>query len=302
MSDTLGRPACVAGLLRRAEVAPVELCTESRVLPVLTKLLKMHPNWITMLQSPVASVVVETVTSPLRHDLAPCVQEWLPISINECCGTPLARWKLVPATFLTLASGLKSGHVVCFKCFKCNSVYAGCWQWLGVCKSEQFPEGHHSPRLVSANALAHRWFFATPQLLVVETVLLAYVLGLLARGGVSFTGFAAVYSTMWLASMEGTMYASRTHFLQKLELNIIVYAAIMMFAESGLCVRNFAWTLRPHHEARDFEDLLGLVRQAFEILARAHACWLFRSVPALVVDGKWCIQTSICNALATLSS
>ena len=301
MSDTLGRPACIAQLLRRAQVAPAELCTESRVLPVLRKLLDKHPHWITMLQSPGASASVMSVASPLKYDLAPCVQEWVPIFVKDCCGAPLARWKLVPATFITLASGFRSGHVVCFRCLKCKSAYAGCWKWSKVHDLAKFPEGHHSPKLVSTPSQAHRWFFATPQL-VVEVILLDYVLGLLARGGISFTGFFAVYTTMWGASMQGTMYAARAPFISKLELNVIVYATTIMFAESDLCVKDFVWTLRPHHIAMDFESLLAwFVRHSSccrELMPAGFFGWC---VPSLsTVNGAF-KQASAMRETATLS-
>eukprot|EP00973_Karenia_brevis_P048374 6712453-Karenia_brevis.AAC.1 len=69
-----------------------------------------------------------------------------------------------------------------------------------------------------------------------------------------------------------------------------------MFVEGGVDVSSFVWKLRPHHEANDFKHLLEVVRKAFTQLAGAHACWLFRQVRALILDGKWCVQTSICNA------
>jgi hypothetical protein len=296
MSDVLGRDKCIADLLLRSQVAPAELCTATVARPVLAKLLSLHANWVTVHPSSVATVTVLIDGSPRPHSLAPCVQEWVPVVAKQCCGRALVRWRLLPAVFLTIASGLRRGHVVCLKCYTCNSVYAGCWKWLQVLDCSNFPDGFHKPLLASTStSLGHRWFFATPQV-VVEFTLLAYLLGLLARGGVSFTAFAVVYTGMWSASMRGTMYMQRTHFLQKLELNVIAYASVLMFAESGLDVKDFIWHLRPHHEADDFAGLLVLVRQAFALLSAAHACWLFRRVRALITDGKWCIQTSICNA------
>ena len=53
--------------------------------------------------------------------------------------------------------------------------------------------------------------------------------------------------------------------------------------------------LRPHHVARDFQALLSSVRRAWERLASLHSCSLCRRVPAIVVDGKWCMQVSLCN-------
>lgn len=295
MTDVIGRDACVADLLRRSQLVPAELCTEAKVRPVLAKILRLHPAWITLAQSNVAAVSVISVGSPLVHSFAPCVQEWAPVAVSSCCGKALVRWRLSPASFFTLASGMRRGTVMFFKCYKCGSVYGGCWKWLKVQDKSKFPDGFHAPALASTAGLAQRWFFATPQI-VFEVVLLQYLLGLTSRGGVSFTGFAAVYSHIWFSTMQGTMYLQRTHFLQKIEMNVIVFAAVAMFRESGMDLRDFLWHLRPHHEANDFAELLEKVRQAFGILSAAHACWLFRMVPALIVDGKWCIQTSICNA------
>jgi hypothetical protein len=294
MSDILGRDKCIADLLLRSQVAPAELCTASVVRPVLAKLLSLHANWLTVHPSSVATVSVLVESSSRQHTLATCAEEWVPVVGQQCCGKALVRWRLLPAVFFTIASGLRRGQVVCLKCYTCNTVYAGCWKWLQVLDSSNFPDGFHKPLLVSTS-LRHRWFFATPQV-VVEFTLLAYLLGLLARGGISFTAFAVVYIGLWSSSMQGTMYMQRTHFLQKLELNIIAYASVLMFAESGLDVRDFIWHLRPHHEADDFTDLLLLVRKAFALLSASHGCWLFRQVRALIADGKWCIQTSICNA------
>ena len=158
-----------------------------------------------------------------------------------------------------------------------------------------FPAGQHAPILVSPWCAENRWFFATPQA-VFEVSLLTYLQGLLSRGGLSFTAFAIVYQGMWAGSMTGTMYAHRTHLVQRLEVAIIAAGAMQMFMESGLDARDFVWTLRPRHEASDFEPLLSRVRQAFKALSASHACWLTRRVRALIVDGQWCVQTSICNA------
>jgi hypothetical protein len=92
------------------------------------------------------------------------------------------------------------------------------------------------------------------------------------------------------------MFADRSHFLMKLEVVIIVYASARMFQESGMDLSGWSWHLRPHHVSLDFADLLGKVNFAFERLAASHYCWLFRKVRAVIVVGKWCVQTRICNA------
>ncbi|CAK0887840.1 unnamed protein product, partial [Prorocentrum cordatum] len=185
--------------------------------------------------------------------------------------------------------------LVCLRCTVCRAVFAGNWKWPAVPEDVQFPRGFHSPVLASTCCEQNRCFFATPQV-VVEVTLLSYLLGFLARGGMSFTAFAVIYQTLWPASMRGTMYASRTHLLQIFDINVIAFACILMFAECALDARAFVWCLRPRHQGSDFEALLCQARKAFSTSSASHACWLFRRVRALVVDGKWCVQTSICNA------
>ena len=219
MSDVLGRDACIADLLRRSHVAPDELCIASAVRPVLARLLASHMNWLTVHLRNVATVAVIKAACPAKHCLATCVQEWVPATVRECCGRPLVRWRLLPTTFFTLAAGLRPGHVVCLRWYSCKTVFAGCWKLPDVADDSLFPDGFHAPVLACASLKECRWFFATPQV-IFEIPLLHYTLGLLARGGISFTAFTVVYTGMWLASMQGTMYMYRTKFLQKLEVTI----------------------------------------------------------------------------------
>lgn len=129
-----------------------------------------------------------------------------------------------------------------------------------------------------------------------DVVLLDFLLGLAARGGTSFTAMHAVYTSLWASSMEGSMYARREHFVHKVGMAIIVWSFLAMVSDAGLSCGDVQWQLRPHHEPEDFADLLPLARNAFAVLASTHACWLFRRVPALIVDGKWCVQTPVCNS------
>ena len=267
MSAVLGRGACIAELLLRSQTVPAELCTATKVRPVLAKLLSLHPNWVTIHPSNVATVAVNSSRSLSSQSLAQCVQEWVAVEVKECCGKACVRWRLLPARFFTLAAGLTHGQVVCVRCYTCSSVYAGCWKWPRVPENSHFPDGFHSPVFTSSSCLQRRWFFATPQV-IFEVKLLSYVLGLLARGGISFTAFAIVYTGIWSSSMQNTMYMARTHFLIKLEIVIIVYASVMMFADSGVGLEEFVWHLQPHHVANDFGPLLVLVRKAFYVVGR----------------------------------
>ena len=295
-SDLLGRDACIADFLLRSGVALPHLCTPAAVRPVLEMLLSSHTNWLTPSPSNVATATFFSNTMPIKQSLATSVQEWMPVATGMCnCGKRLVRWRLLPATFFTLAYGVRSGNIVCLRCLSCKSVYAGCWKWLQVQDDSDFPNGFHAPLLTSTALAGGRWFFATPQV-VFECVLLAYFLGFVARGGLSFTAIAVVYEAVWSASLKNTQYRHRTHFLQKLELNVIVFASVQIFWESGIDFSSFVWHLRPHHLGADFSNLLVLVRKAFSLVAGSHSCWLFRTVRLLVLDGKWSMQTRICNA------
>ena len=70
-----------------------------------------------------------------------------------------------------------------------------------------------------------------------------------------------------------------------------------MIAWSSLQRTSVSALFRGHCDRiTDLENLLPLVRQAFQTLASSHACWLFRSFPAVIVNGKWSFQTLVCNS------
>ena len=56
-----------------------------------------------------------------------------------------------------------------------------------------------------------------------------------------------------------------------------------------------SFCLQPHHVAADFKPLLAAVKLAFSQLAAQHCCTLMSAMPLVVVDGKWCLQVSLCN-------
>ena len=115
ISDVIGRDACIAELLLRARVAAPELCVASTVRPVLARLLTSHASWITAQQQGLAAVSPVTAGSSMHDSLAASIQEWVPAVVAGCCGKPLTRWKVLPATFLTLARGGRCGNAVCLK-------------------------------------------------------------------------------------------------------------------------------------------------------------------------------------------
>ena len=58
---------------------------------------------------------------------------------------------------------------------------------------------------------------------------------------------------------------------------------------------NLDFFLRPHHLAADLQPVLESVRSAWQTVAKQHCCPLCKTVPAVVVDGKWNMQCLICN-------
>jgi hypothetical protein len=177
---------------------------------------------------------------------------------------------------------------------QCKAVYGGPWRWGGVPEPTIFPEGFHKPSVSSGGRARGRWFFATPQACW-EVSLLLFLLGAMARGGMSASAVFDVYGSLWASSLAGTQYGSREHFVKKLTLVVLTWGTLRLGRDSGVDVEGVFWHLRPHHEAEDFATLLPHMRGAFDSLARSHACWLFRTLPAVIIDGKWCVQTPVCN-------
>ena len=128
-----------------------------------------------------------------------------------------------------------------------------------------------------------------------EVSLLAFLWGCVARGGMSFSAIFDVYTSLWGHTLAESMYGRREHFVKKLTCTMIAYASLQLLEASPLDFCKFEWFLRPHHIAEDFTALLVLVRQAFGGLAAQHDCHLFNAVPALILDGKWSVQTMLCN-------
>ena len=70
---------------------------------------------------------------------------------------------------------------------------------------------------------------------------------------------------------------------------------LLLEASDAEALSGFQWHLRPHHQATDFQPLLRKLRAGFDSLSMQHVCPLFDKVPACVIDGKWSIQTPVCN-------
>ena len=174
----------------------------------------------------------------------------------------------------------------------------GTWRWPAVPEDTAFPHGFHRPYLLGAARPDARWFYATPQVCW-EVHLLRFLLGCLSRGGMTLSAVFDVYYMLWGASMDGTMYAGREHFVKKLSVALMAYGSMELLLASKMSVEDFQWYLRPHHVAEDFEALLGLLRTAFHTLTASHDCHLFKTVRCCVLDGKWSIQTAVCSERAS---
>ena len=105
-----------------------------------------------------------------------------------------------------------------------------------------------------------------------------------------------VYASLWAKSMEATQYRHRQHFIAKVEVGLLAWACAGLCLDSGADVADFRWWLRPHHLSTDFKELVARVDLSFAVLARAHSCVLHDLLRTAIVDGKWCVQTLVCNA------
>ena len=214
-------------------------------------------------------------------------------------GGLLLRHATYPTTCFSLTLGMTRGEIVLLRCRECGAIYAGSWCWPVGGDAKTFPEGHHVPKGATSLKLLDdsRWFFATPQVCW-ETSFLRLCLLLAARAGTSWTALFTVYFSLFGDSMSGTQYATREHFILSLEVAVMTWASMRLICEAKVdSIWSVSFFLRPHNLAADFEPLLCTTRRAFEALSSAHArqCPLFRKVPAIVVDGKWCMQVSLCN-------
>ena len=101
----------------------------------------------------------------------------------------------------------------------------GTWRWPAVPEDTTFPHRFHRPYLLGAARPDARWFYATPQVCW-EVHLLRFLLGCLSRGGMTLSAVFDVYYMLWGASMDGTMYAGREHFVKKLSVALMAYGSM----------------------------------------------------------------------------
>ena len=286
------RELLAGGVLPRESI-PADFVLEA----VLQKVLRERPELLTSRRQAFASV------APLHHGgawLACNAPEWAPVQRQRCdCGAVLRRWRQQESLFVTMGRGLRRGYIVFSRCESCAAVFGGHWKWSSVPSSSRFPDGFHTPTLASHDVSRCRWIFAVPGVCW-EVVLLDYLIGLMARSGATLSSLFAVYDSMWSPTLLGSHLATRAHFVNRLTVAAIVRGCLQLFHTSCLWPpRVFQWHLRSHHIADDFEPLLHHARAAFSSIAAGHNCETFAAVPALVVDGKWCIQTPVCNERAS---
>jgi hypothetical protein len=291
-ADAPARPPAVRDLL--AQHFGVSLSAEriavviERVKAQWPQLLGSHtgPESVLQPRSTQHAALVFTQTVP-SHWHGNCVLD----------GGLLIRVATLPTVCFTLAFGMCRGEVLLLRCVDCGACYAGPWCWPTGGDSKNFPEGHHHPKgVTNLERLENsRWFFATPRVCW-ETALLRLFLLLAARGGVSWTALFVVYNSLFGSTLAGTQYAHREHFVKFVEMAVMVWGALRLICGARV---DSLWAvqqhLRPHHVADDFRDLLAATRRAWERLAALHTCWLCRKWPGVIVDGKWCVQVSLCN-------
>ena len=111
--------------------------------------------------------------------------------------------------------------------------------------------GHHRllALLILCCGIRRMW-----KMFVHEVHFLQLALGLLARAGPTFMALAAVYGSLFGHTFGGTMYATRTHFIQKPEVAVLIFGRLQLLGDSGVDMPPFTrqWYLRPHHVADDF--------------------------------------------------
>ena len=297
LADAPSRVASVRALILASGLADADLVTEYNVAEALKRILNRAPSILTMQTRPFAAA--QPLPAPGFEQVATLSQFAGPVvpyagTLDCTCGRRLVRWKLLPAVFLTLAAGLVHGHTLVLRCFHCHAAHAGVWCWDSVPEVGIFPAGFHNPRCTLRTWPPTRWFFATPQV-VWEEILLVYFLHCLARGGMSLTAASFVYDQLWHPTMVGTMYAIRPNFVSKLCVALLTWSVWRMMMRSGLDIGDFKWYLRPRHVSTDFADLLVMCQKAFNLLVASHRCRLWDALKAIIVDGKWCVQTAICN-------
>ena len=98
-------------------------------------------------------------------------------------------------------------------------------------------------------------------------------------GGTSDEGFS-------FTPMSENMYSQRAHFIAKLNVVLLVAACARLVADSGVDASDFAWHLRPHHVAEDFQALLALARKCFHRLSSVHQCWCLFLLPLRPGGGR----------------
>ena len=254
MAGAPSRVACIQPLLEISGLVSRQVVIESNVSQALSSILQHALHLFTRVQEPLATA--QPLPLPGSDKFVALAQFAGPVvayagSPTCPCGRKLVRWRVLPAVFMTLATGKLHGHVLVLRCFHCNTAYAGAWCWTDVGDSSSFPDGYHHPICSLARWYAPLWFFAIPQV-VWEGALLAYLLHCVACGGMSLTAATIVYQKLWLHTLQDTVYATRPKFVHKRCVVMLTWSTLKMILRSGVHFASFRLYWRPHHCATDF--------------------------------------------------
>ncbi|CAJ1450081.1 unnamed protein product, partial [Effrenium voratum] len=290
VADAPARPALAASLLLRNFDSHYQ---EEVIDSVYRRILAADPRLVSLHQGPDACLQPTGAAG-----LALRCTQFVSAHWERRCQVDDGRLeRTYPAHCFTLAHGRLDGNIIFLKCADCGAVYGGPWCWTTGSEKKTFPEGCHYVRgAASLQRLdGARWFFAVPQVCF-ETALLKFVLLLAARAGVSWTAFFTVYSTLFGNTFAGIKYALRPHFVTALEMAVTLWGSMRLIAQARTqSLWSCSFCLQPHHVAANFKPLLAAVKLAFSQLAAQHCCTLMSAMPLVVVDGKWCLQVSLCN-------
>ena len=141
---------------KRSSLVSRQVVTESNVSKALSSILQHAYHLITRVKEPLATAQPLPLPGSdnivaLAH-FAGLVVAY--VGSPTCpCGRQLVRWKLLPAVFMTLATGKLHGYVLVMPCFHCNTAHAGAWRWKDVGGKQQLPRRASSSDLLSSPAV-----------------------------------------------------------------------------------------------------------------------------------------------------
>ena len=213
IADGPGRAVAVRDLLHQQFGLRVQAETAQEV---LNRLLQQQPHLIAFSRGPESSLQPRSRSADALWQTQFVPAHWIGKCIMD--GGLLVRAGTRPISCFTLAFGLCSGEALLLRCVLCGAMFCGPWCWPTGGTEANFPAGWHHPKAATTRERLEqaRWFFATPQVCY-ETALLRLCLLLAARGGVSWTAFFVVYTSLFGHTFASTQWARREHFVTHLE-------------------------------------------------------------------------------------